>query len=201
MRSRNGQTPLASHPCCGVDWLIVLCTVATTGVTRPASRAAQSATMFAWPIDETSTRGRSRRRYPVSGPRLRSTRRECRSTTLTVGGSWLRKVPSAAASTRSTGHPRSVIPWARLTMTRSAPPPRREGRKNAIGLGVVGVGRVLDPLALTPARPPSPDGGGQGGACGARQACVCRALRARTPGLARPAAPRSPAPQRFQRPD
>ena len=52
----------------------MLCSVTTTGVTRPASLPAQSATRFAWLSDDTRTRGRSRCRYSASERMLRRTR-------------------------------------------------------------------------------------------------------------------------------
>ena len=87
------------------------------------------ATTLAWPIAESSRRGRRRAKVPAQrreGPR---TRRRSRSTTRTDGSSSRRKPPAPWTSTSSTTTPRLARLLQRFTVACSTPPRASEGQE------------------------------------------------------------------------
>ena len=109
----------------------VLRSVTIMRVSTPATRFAHRATTLVWVMADIMATGCSTRRYRTSPGQDRSTRRCPRSTTETPGGTSGSNGPSALASRREERTPTRENSLASVSMTRSAPPPRSEGKKNA----------------------------------------------------------------------
>ena len=78
-----------------------------------------------------TARGLRRRRYNTSANPEEAMLFAFRSTTVTLSETCDRKQPSARCSTKSTPSPRSTRQFAKLSITRSAPPSWRFGRRIA----------------------------------------------------------------------